>query len=108
MKAYVYGARRELPEGFDEFADRGRTAIVSIDMHQGHLADTPDCPCPAPRARDIVAPIDRFHDEARALGIFGVPTFVTRGELFWGDDRLEDAVAWHQDGTLAVPVVSRR
>ena len=60
---------RELPDGFDEFADRGHTAIVSIDMHQGHLADTPDCPCPAPRARDIVAPIDRFHDEARALGV---------------------------------------
>ena len=38
-------------------------------MHQGHLADTPDCPCPAPRAREIVAPIDRFHDEARALGV---------------------------------------
>ena len=47
-------------------------------------------------------------DEARTLGIFGVPTFVTRGELFWGDDRMEDAVAWHQDGTLAVPVGGRR
>jgi 2-hydroxychromene-2-carboxylate isomerase len=46
-------------------------------------------------------------DEARALGIFGVPTFVARGELFWGDDRMEDAVAWHQDGTLAVPVTRR-
>jgi nicotinamidase-related amidase len=69
MKAYVYGARRDLPDGFGEFADRGHTAIVSIDMHQGHLADTPDCPCPAPRAREIVAPIDRFHDEARALGV---------------------------------------
>jgi 2-hydroxychromene-2-carboxylate isomerase len=34
--------------------------------------------------------------EARALGIFGVPTFVTGGELFWGDDRLEDAVRWHK------------
>ena len=42
------------------------------------------------------------------LGIFGVPTFVTRGELFWGDDRLEDAIAWHRDGTLAPPVVTRR
>lgn len=31
--------------------------------------------------------------EARALGIFGSPTFVVDGsELFWGDDRLEDAV----------------
>ncbi len=31
--------------------------------------------------------------EARKLGIFGSPSFVTPdGELFWGDDRLEDAV----------------
>jgi 2-hydroxychromene-2-carboxylate isomerase len=27
-------------------------------------------------------------------GIFGSPSFVVAGELFWGDDRLEDAVAW--------------
>ncbi len=33
-------------------------------------------------------------EEARALGIFGAPSFVTRGELFWGDDRLDDALAW--------------
>ena len=38
--------------------------------------------------------------EAKALGIFGAPTFVTRGEVFWGDDRLEDAVRWHGKGTL--------
>ena len=69
MKAYVYGEKRDLPDGFAEFADPGRTAIVSIDMHQGHLADTPDCPCPAPRAREIVEPIDRFHDAARVLGV---------------------------------------
>ena len=31
---------------------------------------------------------------ARALGIFGSPFFVVNGELFWGDDRLEDAIAW--------------
>lgn len=32
----------------------------------------------------------------RALerGIFGAPSFVVAGELFWGDDRLEDALAW--------------
>ena len=34
--------------------------------------------------------------EARKLGIFGAPTFVVGGELFWGDDRLEDAAAWWQ------------
>lgn len=40
-------------------------------------------------------------DEARRLKIFGAPTFVTRGELFWGDDRLDDAIAWCEGGTLA-------
>jgi 2-hydroxychromene-2-carboxylate isomerase len=33
--------------------------------------------------------------QAEALGIFGAPTFVTEdGELFWGDDRLEQALEW--------------
>jgi 2-hydroxychromene-2-carboxylate isomerase len=40
-------------------------------------------------------------DEARALGIYGSPNFVTRGELFWGDDRLDDAIRWAKHGTLA-------
>ncbi len=32
---------------------------------------------------------------ARKLGLFGAPTFVAGdGELFWGDDRLEQAIAW--------------
>ena len=42
-------------------------------------------------------------DHARQLGIFGAPSFVARGEVFWGDDRLEDAVTWHQRGTLGAP-----
>jgi 2-hydroxychromene-2-carboxylate isomerase len=33
-------------------------------------------------------------DEAIRVGVFGAPTFVVGGELFWGNDRLEDAVAW--------------
>jgi 2-hydroxychromene-2-carboxylate isomerase len=32
-------------------------------------------------------------DEARRLGIFGAPNFVVAGELFWGNDRLEQAIA---------------
>lgn len=69
MDAYVYGAKRVLPEGFSEFFDRMHTAVVSIDMHEGHLADTPDCPCPAPRAREIVEPINAFHRRVRSLGV---------------------------------------
>ena len=39
---------------------------------------------------------DAYQDatsQARSLGIFGSPSFVVDGlELFWGDDRLEDAI----------------
>jgi 2-hydroxychromene-2-carboxylate isomerase len=31
---------------------------------------------------------------ARAAGIFGSPTFRVGDEIFWGDDRLEDAIDW--------------
>ena len=30
--------------------------------------------------------------ETRQFGIFGVPSFSINGEIFWGDDRLEDAI----------------
>lgn len=69
MDAFVYGQRRSLPEGFEEFLTLADTAVVSIDLHRGHLADTPDCPCPAPRAREVVEPVNRFHAAARALSV---------------------------------------
>jgi 2-hydroxychromene-2-carboxylate isomerase len=31
---------------------------------------------------------DRLRTEAEASGVFGVPTFVLDGELFWGGDRI--------------------
>jgi 2-hydroxychromene-2-carboxylate isomerase len=33
-------------------------------------------------------------DEAQRLGVFGAPAFVVGQELFWGNDRLEAALAW--------------
>ena len=54
-------------------------------------------------ARDIVERAEsaeykpKLRDQtARAitLGIFGAPTFVVNGELFWGNDRLDEAIAW--------------
>jgi 2-hydroxychromene-2-carboxylate isomerase len=38
----------------------------------------------------------RQTEEAVARGIFGAPTFVVGDELFWGNDRLEDAIAWRR------------
>lgn len=33
-------------------------------------------------------------EAARSMGIFGSPTFACGAEIFWGDDRLEDAIDW--------------
>jgi 2-hydroxychromene-2-carboxylate isomerase len=40
------------------------------------------------------AQYDRETDTARQLGVFGSPTFAVGQEIFWGDDRLEEALAW--------------
>ena len=38
-------------------------------------------------------------EEAQRLGVFGAPTFITAGgELFWGNDRLEQALDWVKQG----------
>lgn len=38
-------------------------------------------------------------EQAQQLGVFGAPTFITAdGELFWGNDRLDQALRWAQRG----------
>lgn len=37
-------------------------------------------------------------ERAGELGIFGAPTFLVDGEMFWGNDRLEQALAWSSRG----------
>src|SRR5215217_256892 len=39
--------------------------------------------------------------EASRLGLFGAPNFVVNGELFFGQDRLEDAIAWAKRPALS-------
>jgi 2-hydroxychromene-2-carboxylate isomerase len=49
------------------------------------------------RAADEVDAHERLKAEtdiARGFGIFGSPAFVVNGETFWGDDRLDEALAW--------------
>jgi 2-hydroxychromene-2-carboxylate isomerase len=37
-------------------------------------------------------------EQARSLGIYGAPSFTTgSGELFWGNDRLEQALTWARE-----------
>jgi len=42
-----------------------------------------------PQPADIIAQWHGNLDEAERLGIFGTPTYVVDGEIFWGQDRLD-------------------
>jgi len=68
---YVRGERKPLPDlpAFAEYLDPTHAAVISIDLHEGHLSEDPLCPAPSPRGRSIVAAADHLHEAARALGI---------------------------------------
>jgi 2-hydroxychromene-2-carboxylate isomerase len=44
-------------------------------------------------------------DEAARRGIFGAPSYLVGEELFWGDDRLEDALEWFAGSHAAADLV---
>jgi 2-hydroxychromene-2-carboxylate isomerase len=48
----------------------------------------------AANAAENKAKLKAQTDEAVARGIFGAPSFTIGDELFWGGDRLDDAIAW--------------
>ena len=43
--------------------------------------------------QDVKDRLKQNTEEAIAAGVTGIPTVIVGGELFWGDDRLEDAAA---------------
>ena len=79
-------------------AEFERDADISSAEVMGRLAQELGHDGAATITRAQTQPIKdllRAHtDEASRRGIFGAPTFLVCDELFWGDDRLEDAVAW--------------
>ena len=81
--------RAEFAEGrrIDEAAVLGELlAELSVDPNPVFAAAKTDA---------IKAKLRSQTEEAYQLGIFGAPSFITRdGELFWGNDRLERAIAW--------------
>lgn len=101
MQSYVYGTKRTLPDGFEAFTALEDTVTVSIDLHQGHLSDDPACPCPAPRAREVVEGVNAFNAAARSLG---VPVIHVRSELRPGgwDDVKGMSSAWRMTFPLHV------
>ncbi len=48
----------------------------------------------AAQVPEVKAALRAEVEAAQAAGIFGAPSFRVEGELFWGDDRLEEALDW--------------
>jgi 2-hydroxychromene-2-carboxylate isomerase len=59
-----------------------------------NIGQNPDAVIALAATDETKAALKSQTEKARGLGIFGSPTFVVEDEIFWGDDRLEDAVAW--------------
>jgi 2-hydroxychromene-2-carboxylate isomerase len=79
-----------------EFGDGRQIAdkTVIADLLQG-LGVAPQSVLERAHSDEIKAKLRAETEFARVLGVFGAPTFVTAdGELFWGNDRLEQALSW--------------
>jgi len=82
-----------------EFGDGRQIAdkTVIADLLRG-LGVAPQSVLERAHSDEIKAKLRAETEFARALGVFGAPTFVTAdGELFWGNDRLEQALAWARE-----------
>lgn len=60
----------------------------------GVLGLDPEATVARARSPEIEAALAAETEAAKAAGVFGSPSFIVGGELFWGDDRLEDALDW--------------
>jgi 2-hydroxychromene-2-carboxylate isomerase len=58
------------------------------------LGQSPESLFERAQAPAVKAALKAATDEARARGLFGAPSFTVGDELFWGDDRLEEALEW--------------
>ena len=71
-------------------ADRALLAGLLAD-----LGEAPEAVFARAESPDNKLALKAAGEEARALGLPGSPCCVTSGgEVFWGNDRLEQAVAW--------------
>ena len=73
-------------------AEEIRSILDSLGQPGGRLVEQAQAPENKLR---LLAQTQR----AGELGIFGAPSFVVGGELFWGNDRLENALAWASSGS---------
>ena len=101
MEAFFNGLKKQVPEMMEQvFLNPVNTALITVDMHEGHLSLDPNCPCASPRGREIIEPINYFAAECRKLGI---PVINVRSILRKdGADEKKYPVSWKMTYPLTV------
>src|ERR1700733_2082236 len=66
--------------------------LVAMDLPASELIDRAQAEPNKTRLRDQT-------EQARTRGVFGAPTFFVGTEVYWGDDRLEDALPFPSEHT---------
>jgi 2-hydroxychromene-2-carboxylate isomerase len=94
-KTYILASyRRWFTEGLEPGLEPNLTAsLAEVGQNAGRVVERA-------AGDDVVESYQANTNEARRLGIFGSPTFAVGNELFWGDDRLDDALRWFHKGSL--------
>jgi len=69
-------------------------SIANIRTVLAELGKEPDALVEQAQSSATKEALKQHTERARSLGIFGAPSFTVGVELFWGDDRLEEAIEW--------------
>jgi 2-hydroxychromene-2-carboxylate isomerase len=77
---------------FQQGQEPGSEPNLSDSLRE--IGQEPGRVIPLAQADDIGQAYTAAIDQARALNIFGSPNFLVGTEVFWGDDRLDDAMEW--------------
>jgi 2-hydroxychromene-2-carboxylate isomerase len=91
-------ARATYRRWFQDGLEPGGEPNLSASLHE--IGQEPARVTALAATPEIAAAYEAATGTARNLAIFGSPTFAVDRELFWGDDRLDDAIAWYRHGTL--------
>jgi 2-hydroxychromene-2-carboxylate isomerase len=75
-------------------ADRLAPILKELGLSAGTILDQAQAEPMKQRLRDQT-------EQARCRGIFGAPTFFVGTEMFWGNDRLDDALLFASERMVA-------
>jgi 2-hydroxychromene-2-carboxylate isomerase len=75
-------------------ADRDIADAAVLGALLAELGEQPEPILAAAQSPEIKRQLRAQTDEAIRRGLFGAPSFTVGDELFWGNDRLEAAIAW--------------